>query len=121
MSLRVGILRVGEARDAGEEQVQPGGRCGGLSGAAAQRGGLSARDLFPSQGELENCYFPPPLPFSPSSLFLAPVKPLQSVESCVALRCVALRCVALPCAVLCCVVLERSGRCIGTGAFSRDP
>lgn len=44
------FLLVG-ARDAREEQVQPGGRCGGLEGAAAQRGGLSTWDFFPSQGE----------------------------------------------------------------------
>lgn len=40
------------ARDAREEQVQPGGWCGGLEGAAPQRGGVPARDMFPSQGEV---------------------------------------------------------------------
>lgn len=40
--------------DARQEQVQPGGRCGGLEGAAAQRGGLPAWDLFPSQGEINS-------------------------------------------------------------------
>lgn len=50
----VGGSSVG-ARDAREEQVQPGGRCGGLPGAAAQRGGLPAWHLFPSQGEVNRC------------------------------------------------------------------
>ena len=79
-------------RDAREEQVQPGGRCGGLEGAAPQRGGVPAWDSFPSQGEV-TCVLP----------------------ACFDIYSMVCVCVCV------CVVLARGGRCTGSIVkFERD-